>query len=279
MFVIGTSVAKMAKAKEFLEAEGYTVQICEKYVEPEMTLESLQAKEVEFEGWPLLDPYEDGFASTYSMCKEPTMFIQYSKTRFNDENGSYSYGRGKHRFDHNAVHALRNFFNVEKIVVINHPNKVRTLKKMGVISVRDKVDEMIRKMLADPNFTKKLAMHSHAREYGALPDGLLQMPEFSKVLGLPYIRTRELVKFRQALQLFDTITECTSDVFCSPETRDLLRLKMSVDPKSVSRSSAILKSLDVLDANVLKNRINGMGEGERKVYAEKLARFIRTTAT
>lgn len=280
VFVIGTSVAKMAKAKEFLEAEGYTVQVCEKYVEPEMTLESLQAKEVEFEGWPRLDPHEEGFASDYSFEKEPTMFVLYSKTRFKEDNEFGYYRRNsKARLDHNAVHSIRRFFSDDRIVVINHPNKVRALRKLGIQSLSERVDEMVRKMFADPTFTKKLSMHQYAEENGNVPDGLLQIPEFSKLLGLPYIRTRELVKFREAKTLLDNLSACHSDVFCSDITRDLIRRHMAVDHAAIARTTSLLNSLNVLDARVLKDRINGMGEGERKVYAEKLARFIRTTAT
>lgn len=278
VFVIGTSVAKMKKAETFLKNQGYNVLVAPKYVEPKLTddmLESVASAPV-FEGWPLLDPYEEGFASTYNMCKEPTMYILYSKTRYQKENGYY---RNRNKFDHNAVHALRSFFSNEKIVVINHPNKLRALKKMGVVAVNERIDEMVRKILADPEFTKKLAMHQHAESHGTVPDTLLQIPEFTKLLGLPYIRTKELVNFRRAKELLDHIAECDSDVFCSNGTRELIRKHMTVDSTSVSRSSAILLSLDILDPRVLKDRLNGMSDGEKKVYAEKLARFIRTTTT
>lgn len=270
IFVIGTSAAKMEKAKTFLENQGYTVYVAPKYVEPEYT--PLEPKENEFEGWPMVDSYEDGFASSYDFCKEPTLYIQYSKTQQRDE----AYHRD--RFDHKAVMSIRSYFNQDKIVVINHPNKLRTIKKMGVVSVAERIDALVRKFIADPEFTKKLAMHKHARKYGNLPDGLLQLPEFSKVLGLPYIRTRELSRFREVINLLDVIASCDSDVFCSSETRTLIKTKLVPDPTSVSRCESILDSLEILDGRVVRDRINGMSEGERKVYSEKLARFIRTTA-
>ena len=280
IFIIGTSVAKMSKAQEFLQAEGYDVLIAPKYVEPEYSIDAPSVSEPVFEGWPCLDPHEEGFACKYRMEKEPTMYILYSKTRFNDENGYSYYGRRNHnRLDHNTIYAIKMFFSDDRIVVINHPNKVRAVKKLGIQSLSERVDEMVRKMFADPSFVSKLSMHSYAEEHGNVPNGLLQIPEFSKLLGLPYIRTRELIKFRQAKELLDNLSNCGSDVFCSDDTRALIKKNMAVDPAAVSRTTSLLTALNVLDARVLKDRINGMGEGERKVYAEKLARFVRTTAT
>lgn len=281
IIVIGTSVKKLETAKEFLEGQGYEVLVAPKYVEPEVGSEEYQvASAPVFEGWPVLDVHKEGFACSYRTEKEPTMYILYSKTRFKEDN-DYGYYRrnSKDRFDHNAVRAISRFFSDDRIVVINHPNKVRAVKKLGIQSLGERVDEMVRKMFADASFASKLSMHQYAEENGNVPDGLLQIPEFSKLLGLPYIRTRELIKFRQAKELLDNLSDCTSDVLCSEDTRALIKKNMAVDPAAVSRTTSLLTALNVLDARVLKDRINGMGEGERKVYAEKLARFVRTTAT
>jgi len=278
IFVVGTSVAKMTKAQEFLQAEGYEVLVAPKYVEPQYTIENPNPSVPVFEGWPRLDPHAQGFACEYETHKEPTMYILYSKTRFKEEN-DYYYRRSKDRLDHNAVYSIKRFFSDDRIVVINHPNKVRAVKKLGIQSLGERVDEMVRKMFSDASFIGKLSMHQYAEENGNVPDGLLQIPEFSKLLGLPYIRTRELIKFRQAKELLDNLSECTSDVLCSDDTRALIKKNMAVDPAAVTRTTSLLTALNVLDARVLKDRINGMGEGERKVYAEKLARFVRTTAT
>lgn len=281
IIVIGTSVKKLETAKEFLEGQGYEVLVAPKYVEPEVRSEDYQVASASvFEGWPVLDAHQKGFACSYRTEKEPTMYILYSKTRFKEDN-DYSYYRrnSKNRFDHNAVRAISRFFSDDRIVVINHPNKVRAVKKLGIQSLGERVDEMVRKMFADASFASKLSMHQYAEENGNVPDVLLQIPEFSKILGLPYIRTHELIKFRQAKELLENLSNCTSDVLCSEDTRALIKKNMAVDPAAVSRTTSLLTALNVLDAHVLKDRINRMGEGERKVYAEKLARFVRTTAT
>lgn len=276
IFVIGTSVTKMSQAKTFLEGEGYEVIIAPKYVENEQLEfagEHALVSKPEFEGWPKLTIYEEGFASTHEFEKNPTMYILFSKTRQREE----EYRR--YRFSERAVRAIQRFFQYEKIVVINHPNKLRSIEKLNIQSVRQRIDQMVREVLQDPVFNKKLAMHVHARNEGVLPDTLLQIPEFSKLLGLPYIRSREIRKFREVLELFDTITEYETDVFCSTETRKLIKTKMTLDNTSVSRASKILQSLDILDPVNLRNRMDKMSDGERKVYSEKLARFIRTTVT
>ncbi len=273
IFVIGTSVKKMEAAKAFLEEQGYTVHQAPKYVEPTQEEIHFSTPEPVFKGWPRLDPYETGFASDYSFHTDPTMYIQYSKTQQSMEEFR------RDRFDVKAVRAINEYFSQEKIIVVNHPNKLRAVKQTGAVSVADRIDEMIRKALLDTQFTHKLAMHQFARKHGNLSDGLLQIPEFSKLLGLPYIRTRELAKFREMLHLFDVIASCDSDVFCSGETRSLLNKTINTpDTTLLARCKSILNALEILNGRELQSLINGMSEGERKVYSEKLARFIRTTA-
>ena len=272
IFVVGTSVKKMEAAKAFLEEQGYTVHEAPKYVEPiQEEIKSSTPKPV-FKGWPCLDHYGTGFASDNTFYTNPTMYIQYSKAQQSME--SY-----RDRFNSKAVRAINEYFSQEKIVVVNHPNKLSAVKQTGAVSVADRIDEIVRKVLLDTQFTHKLAIHRFVRHHENLPNGLLQIPEFSKLLEFPSITTQELVKFNKMMRLFDIIKYSKSHVFCSSDTRTLLDKNINTpDTTLFSRCKSILNALEVFNGRILYNRISLMSEQERKVYFKKLARFIRATA-
>lgn len=269
--ITGTSEKKYDQAVKFLESHGYFVHQIEKYVAPEPTSMEYAAAAAP-QGWPRLAYYEDGYADENDRIQKPSLFLVYSRTKQLHEQWH------RNRLSHDSVRRLKHFFPHDSIAVVNHPNKVPTIEKTGAVNVKDRLKQMIDDVLADPDLANKLIMHHYANEMGSIPSALIAIPEFSKVLGLPYIRTKELISFRQGMNLFEFLVENKSDSLCDEDVRKSL-LGMTVpDETALSGCRKVLNALSILDKRELEEKVSGMTEGQRLIYSQKLARFIRTTA-
>ena len=266
--ITGTSEKKYDQAVKFLESHGYFVHQIEKYVAPEPTSPEY-AKAAAPEAWPRLAYYKDGYAHESDRIHKPSLFLVYSRTKQLKE----QYHRN--RLSHDSVRRLMHFFPHDSIAVVNHPNKVPTIEKTGAVNIKDRLKQMIDDVLADPDLANKLIMHHYAKEMGSIPSDLIAIPEFSKVLGLPYIRTKENIKFRQGMNLFEFLTENKSDSLCDDAVRRSLLGLTVPDETALSGCRKVLNALSILDKNELKSKVKNMTDGERIIYAQKLARFTR----
>lgn len=271
IIITGVSEKNFKKAIKFLEAHGYTVHEIEKYEEPPIDPDkpSTSTKDL---GWPKLSIYSEGFANETYLSKNPTLFLVYSRTRQLEERWS------KDSLSRSAIITLEDMFPYDDIVVINHPNKIPTLEKAGAINIKDRFKQMVDDIFADTDFKDKLLLHHYVHESGDIPSALSVIPEFSKLLGIPYIRTKERVKFSRQMRLINFLTDNRSDVLCDPEVREDLFTKTSIDPAVFTKYRKILDELSIINKRQLERKLLSMNDGERLMYAQKLARFIRTTA-
>lgn len=269
--ITGTSEKKYDQAVKFLESHGYFVHHIDKYVAPEPpVLEYIVP--VAHQGWPRLACYKDGYADDNNLIQKPSLFLVYSRTKQLQEQWHSD------RLSRDSIIRLRDFFPQDSIAVINHPNKVPAIEKAGAVNVKDRFKQMIDDTLADPDLTNKIIMYHYVNSMGSIPSVLVLIPEFSKLLGLPFIRNREFASFNQGMRLFEFLVRNKSDALCDEDVRRSLANLIAPDHTALTKYRKVLDALSILDSRNLEEKVSGMTEGQRLMYSQKLARFIRTTA-
>lgn len=280
-FIVG--VGKLEKARTFLEGKGYT--IVKELHKPKPKTELLES----------LDDKGNTVQEEVVIKKPKTLFwplrpssrrwtephiddgVEYSKTFINvKETALDDYYNQKNRCSLSMLkHIKRNW--PETIVVFNK-NQNGKLERKGASHVSVRIRKKTEKLLNNKERLERLYLHYYAQKHGDIPSQLLRLPEFQKLLQLPYLRTKEKEEFMDDLQFLDDVKDerCTDIV--SRDLRNKILKGMSdikYSPKLVQLKK-VSKQLHILDGYHLGMKLKEMKPGEVKVFSEKLMRFLRT---
>lgn len=280
-FIVG--VGKLEKARTFLEGEGYTiVKELHKPKPKTELLESLDGKgnpaqeEVVIQKpktlfWPLRP------SSNRWVEQHIDVGVEYSKTFINvTETALDDYYNRENRCSSRMLRHIKK--NWPETIVVFNKNQNGKLERKGASHVSVRIRKKTEKLLNNKERLERLYLHYYAQKHGDIPSRLLRLPEFQKLLQLPYLRTKEKEEFMEDLQFLDDVKDerCTDIV--SRDLRNKILRGMSdikCSPKLVQLEK-VSKQLHILDGYHLDIKLKGMKPGEVKVFSEKLMRFLRT---
>jgi hypothetical protein len=134
------------------------------------------------------------------------------------------------------------------------------------------------KILSDKERIRLMMLHNYAYNESEIPRSILTLPEFSKFMGLPYLRTKQKEAFLRDYQFLMSVKKSYDDRAILHDTRQLVGQTFSEvhTLTSVSLVREMCKKTRLFDKRQLKAHVAEMKRGEKKVFSEKLMRFMRT---
>lgn len=167
----------------------------------------------------------------------------------------------------------------DKIAVLHNKARAGILDRKGVPVLQAKIDKEVDRLLKNKDRIRKMVFFDYAREKSNLPQEVLAIPEMSKIMQIPYIRTRELENFKKDLAFLRVImNEWRNDhvyTSTSNKVKDAFQLS-GVDADHLSLVRQMCAASKMLSSAGLSSAVDGMKKGEQKMLAQKIARFLRT---
>lgn len=277
-FVIHQKKDGYVKAVQWLEDQGYNVI---KADEPEKrapkpktlkakTEETTQTEPEKPKGFPKVCIYSNNWEHTEEYVQRPSTYVYVTKAQIQ------SYGNYPNI---ELVQQIQNF--VPNMVVVHRNTQANKLDKAGALSLWERLDKLVEDILVDKERLVKLYMHYYLHQYSEFPDAILQMPQMQKLMGVPYIRTKDTNKFFRDLKFLQFIAK-NSRFQDGQKVPDDLRKKTEKALQDVRRDESLFlvrkmnNASQLFNSIHLANHVNDMTRGQKKVFIEKLARFLRT---
>lgn len=168
----------------------------------------------------------------------------------------------------------------ERLVVINSDARISRLEKMGIPSIQEKFKELITELLESPDLNTMM-LHHHVYQEANIPEEIIRIPEVSKFLGLPYIRTSKLPQFIEDYSILKFIKDNGRSGYGHILERPLYlqvnhKLNEGISDPSFSLVRERCKKLNFFDKKHVMEFTNGMKPHELKTFSEKFLRFLRT---
>ena len=210
------------------------------------------------------------WASEDEFVQKPSTYLYLTKTQI------YSYGDYPNK---DLVRLVQEY--APNMVLVNNKRVADKLDKQGVLSMWERLDKVVEDIIADKERLKTLYMHYYLHQYSKFPDSILEMPQMQKLMGVPYVRNRDSKKFFRDLKLLQFVAK--NDRY--RDGRDVpqdLRLKADKALKEARRDDSLslvrrMNNASRLFRNsVLEAHVSDMTRGQKKMFIEKLARFLRT---
>ena len=217
----------------------------------------------------VLDEY-DTWASENEYVQKPSTYLYLTKTQIN------SYGDYPNR---ELVSIMQSY--APNMVLVNNKRIAEKLDKQGVLSMWERLDKVVEDIITDKDRLVTLYMHYYLHQYSKFPKSILEMPQMQKLMGVPYIRTKDTKKFFRDLNMLQFVAKYDRYRNGRDVPQDL-RQKADKALKDVHRDDSLSLVRKMNNASqmfnnlALKNHIKDMTRGQKKVFIEKLARFLRT---
>jgi hypothetical protein len=222
-------------------------------------------------GYPKVAIHEyETWASEDEYVQKPSTYLYLTKTQIN------SYGNYPNK---ELVRIIQSY--APNMVVVNNKRIADKLDKQGVLSMWERLDKIIEDIITDKDRLVTLYMHYYLHQYSEFPDEILQMPQMQKLMGVPYIRTKDTKKFFRDLKMLQFVAKKDRYRDGRNVPNDLQQ-KADKALKDVHHDDSLslvrkMNNASRLFSNLhLKNHVKDMTRGQKKVFIEKLARFLRT---
>lgn len=164
-----------------------------------------------------------------------------------------------------------------RTVVLHNKQRESILVRMKVPNLPSKIDTLVRKLLTNKERLRTMYLHAYAKEHSELPDDIMAIPEMQKMFHIPYLRTSQKEQFEKDWAFLHTVMgENSNYVFRS--TRSLIKESLASYEKdpSVSVVRKMCDQTQLFNDYKLRHHIRGMKPGEKKVFSQNIARFLRT---
>lgn len=165
-----------------------------------------------------------------------------------------------------------------RLVIIHNKARTTRLENKNVPSLEVKLHDLVMKLLQDEKRLELMMLHNYAYNESEIPRSILTLPEMSKFMGLPYLRTSQKEKFLKDYKFLMDVKEAYRDRCVLYDTKQAVKEKFAEvhDLPSVSLVREMCKKTRLFDKREMKSHIENMKRGEKKVFSEKLMRFMRT---
>lgn len=265
---------------EFLQNEGWDVYEAD---EPEV---KVKAPPVVAEDGTIVEPEKKGPAPMYVVdywknnwegdeeVKKPSTYLYATQTELNGYDQPY---------DKEFVSMVMQY--APKMVMIHNKAKLPKLEKAGCVSFYTRVEMIVDKLLEDKERMKIMAKHWYVSQEGNLPKEIMSIPEMQKIMGLPYYRSKQAENFQRDMEFLGKFMTETRSYYrryevagITRELRDKVQkaFAFAENDDSVSLVRKMCKASRAFDENVLRIMAQNMKRGEQKMFAQKIARFLRT---
>lgn len=274
-FVIHKKKNGYDNAIQWLKDQGYTVLEAD---EPEERVTPVRKTEIEATepeppkpvGFPKVCTYMDDWEDTTHYIQKPSTYVYVTKTQIKSY---YDYPNT------DVVKLVQRY--CPNMVVVHNKKHADKLDKAGAYSLFERVDQILEKILSDKEKLTKLYLHHFLAQHSELPRSLLEMPQMQKLMGIPYVRTKESPNFFRDLDFLRFLTNKHrySDGHDVPPD---VRQKATKALEEVKNSDSLVlvrkmnKAASIFHETSLERHVAEMSRGEKKIFIEKLARFLRT---
>lgn len=279
-FVIHQKKDGYKNAVQWLQDQGYHVVEAD---EPEVRARSSKPKdtinligpvpeeEEKPKGYPKVAIHNcDTWASEDDFIQKPTTYVYVTKTQI----ASYWDYPNK-----DLVRLVQQF--CPNMVLVNNKRAAEKLDKTGALSLWERLDKLVEDLLKDEERMKKMYMHYFVQEQSDFPDSLLELPNMQKLMGIPYVRTREKERFFRDLKFLRFVADNNRyrdghDVPADLKQKVQNALKAARRDDSLVLVRKMNKASRLFSENHLDAFIRDLKPGQKKCFVEKLARFLRT---
>lgn len=206
--------------------------------------------------------------------KKPSTYLYCTKTELN------SYDKD---LDKGLVQQVMEY--APKMVMIHNSTKAKKLDKQGVLSFEERIEVIVKKLLSDKERMRIMRLHQLVHDEGSLPADIVTIPEMSKILGLPYLRTRQKDIFERDRKFLARFLQDYRRHYYRSRPRGVTidlcnKVKQAFEftdqDDSVALVRKMVKSSRAFDSDALRIMVQSMKPGEKKIFAQKIARFLRT---
>lgn len=165
-----------------------------------------------------------------------------------------------------------------RFVILHSKARVGRLEKKKIPSFQDKLHTIVAKIIVNEERLRKIMLFNYLHEHSNLPEEIIAIPEMQKIFGVPYIRTKEKESFERDWKILKHVNDARYRNWIETSTRQMVRdafEKAKLDPLFSSVRSMCQKS-SFFDNYQLQTAVRSMKPEEQKMFAQKIARFIRT---
>ena len=171
----------------------------------------------------------------------------------------------------------------KNLAILHNKRRIATAEKAGAIPFQLLLESTVDDFMAQKDYLTKLRVHWEMRRacYG-VPEYLRNFPEFHKLCGIPFLRSEEREQCLKDMVFLESVSSQSWNRWHSPEflpdaTRNKVDeefFKLTCNIPKLERIQENLKFLDEYKLNHKWDRIKN--EGEKKMLAQKVLRFLRT---
>ncbi|WHM52946.1 RIIA-like protein [Sulfitobacter phage vB_SupP_AX] len=278
-FIVHKKKGHYEAVKAMLEAEG--IEVIEAN-EPEIKVKApavasdvegpVEVEEVD-PGFPIVDYRRSDWEGTDRVLK-PSTYLYCTRTKLNSYDKPY---------DEGLVSQVMEY--APKMAMVYNKRVAEKLSKQGVLSFEERIEVIVENLLKDKERIRIMRLHHFMHEKSDLPTEVLQNAEVQKLFGVPYLRTRQVEIFERDRKFLARFLQerrryygYNDPLGITPKLKDMVKNAMSVadDDDSVSLARKIAKTSEIFDPGPLRAKVAGMKPGERKMFCQKLIRFLRT---
>ncbi|ANJ20693.1 RIIA lysis inhibitor [Dinoroseobacter phage DS-1410Ws-06] len=277
-FIVHKKKGHYDAVKEMLEMEGYQVIEAD---EPEVkvrVVKQADGEEVEVEekpkGFPVVDVRRSRW-STDEYVQKPSTYLYCTVSKLEGYDRPYS---------ESFVSQVMKY--APKMVMVHNKVQAAKLSKNGCLSFEERVEQIVEDLLADKERIRIMRLHQFMHKNSSLPKELLDNSEVQKIFGVPYLRTAQKEKFNRDREFLNVFIRNrrhhryydTDSLGITPKLKDMVTRAFEVadEDDSVVLARKIAKVSNCFDENVLQSMVHQMKPGERKMFAQKIIRFLRT---
>lgn len=278
-FVIHKKKGQYDAAVQHLKDNGWTVIEADEpepvhrtpKAKPSDTNDGTYVKEPEKpKGYPKVRiQYGDSWESD-EYIQKPSTYLYVTKNQLK------SYGDFPNR---DLVRLIQTY--APNMVLVSNKRVADKLDKQGVLSMWERLDKIVEDILADKERLKTLYMHYYLHQHSNFPDSVLENPQMQKLMGVPYVRTKDSKKFFRDLKFLQFVAK--KDRYRDGhDVPNDLREKASKALETTRRDDSLVlvrkmnNASRLFDKVAMDVKVKNMTRGQKKVFIEKLARFLRT---
>lgn len=278
-FIVHKKKGQYEEVVQMLRDEGYQVIEADepqpKMRKVERVLNSdLEYEEVEVEpGYHVVDFHRTDWDGEEKVLK-PSTYLYCTKTDIRGYDKPYDEGFTKQLQEY-----------APKMVMVNNKKVAEKLSKAGALSYEERAEQIVEKLLADKDRIRIMRLHHYMHTESNIPSDILKLAEVQKMFGIPYLRSRQVEIFERdrnflARYLTDNrrYYHRNDPAGITPHLKDKVKKAFAVanDDDSVVLARKIAKASLCFDESALRIKTGHMKPGEKKMFSQKLIRFLRT---
>ena len=221
-------------------------------------------------GYPKVCTWNDHWEHPDEYVQRPSTYVYVTKTQIK------SYGEYPNT---ELVKHIQQY--APNMVIVHNKKQAEKLDNAGALSLFERLDKIVEDILSDKDRLKIMYFHYYLDNYSCFPDELLELPQMHKLMGVPYVRTRDSKKFFRDLKFIQFVANNDRYRDGRDVPQDLRKkckdaLEAAKQEDSLVLARKMNKASRIFSERDLGNFLKDMTRGQKKVFVEKLARFLRT---